>query len=599
MDIKEIFVSHRYWIGMLLLLAFISACSVTPTEAPPTPQPPLVPTEPAAAPTETPTPAPTATAAPEATAEPQGAWQPLSPDVCDYLAGAMAYTLGVDVATAEAPFQDYITGKAGTGCQATATGTGLDFENFAVVADGLRGMLETRGWQEDSMYAADGPTGTATGFRKGSGLCLLNAGWEPSQDANCPQDQPISACQLTPEQQLYTIVLNCAQEISPEIAELKSMIEATLPPTPTPDTSGFSLGGIAEVGVLPLTVSSGSQPLWAVFSIGMCGFGDPLQNHFIAIYTRNDAGWQELTLLELGESSDPEAFGPDYIFEGAVSQMNVEPSRLWLQIEGGVGAHGGAYHLLSFDGQTLKVEVANFNPSPGGNRLEELNGDGLLEVVLDATDPYVFCYACGVRLTNFAVLRWDGSQMVEVPLTPLPESAPADLRDLNNRAVELAQAGLWKDALATIEQAQALDAQDEAVAWNATLIRLTAEGRRPHEYEGYGYPLLENVFYGDYATALDIMRGYSVEELLSQPSPLVVGTVAESWEDALVQHIQVSASQALQAQPDLAAAWFLRGWATHLVNPGSTEAQADIERAAALDPNEPLFTQSVAYLKGM
>jgi hypothetical protein len=518
--------------------------------------------------------------------------------VCDDLANFMAYKLGVEVAAAEASFQDY-TGKTGTGCQATATGTGLDFESFAVVADNLKGMLETRGWQEDSMYAADGPTGTAIGFRKGDGLCLLNVGWEPSGDANCPQDQPISACQLAPEQQLYTIVLNCAQEISPEVAELKSMVEATLPPIPTPDTSGFSLGGIAEVGVLPLTVSSGSQPLWAVFSIGMRGFGDPLQNHFIAIYTRSDAGWQELTRLELGESSDPEAFGPDYVFEGSVSQMNVEPSRLWLQIEGGVGAHGGAYHLLSFDGQTLGVEVAHFTPSPGGNRLEDLNGDGVLEVVLDATDPYVFCYACAVRLANFTVLRWDGSQMVEAPLTPLSESAPADLRDLNNRAVELAQAGLWKDALATIEQVQGLDAQDETVVWNAALIRLTGEARRPpYDYESIGYPLLDRISYGDYAAALDVVGDYGVEELFSQPSPLVVGTVAEGWEDALAQHIQGSTTQALQVQPDLAAAWFLRGWATHLVNPGSPEALSDIERAAELDPSEPLFTQSVAYLKG-
>jgi len=197
-------------------------------------------------------------------------------------------------------------------------------------------------------------------------------------------------------------------------------------------------------------------------------------------------------------------------------------------------------------------------------------------------------------------LHWDGSQLVEMPLTPLPESAPADLRDLNNRSVELAQGGLWKDALATIEQARALDAQDETVVWNAALIRLTAEARRPpHEYESIGYPLLDRIFYGDYAAALDVMGDYRVEELFSQPSPLVVGTVAENFEDALVQYIQVNATQALQVQPDLAAAWFLRGWATHLGNPGSTEALADIERAAELDPNEPLFTQSVAHLKGM
>jgi hypothetical protein len=149
-------------------------------------------------------------AAPKAAAEAEGDFQPLNPAACSDLAKAMAKTLGVEVATAEAPFQDYIGGKSGIGCQATATGSGLDFENFPSVAQDLKGMLDSQGWQEEISYAADGPTGTASGFRKGDGLCLLNVGWKPSEDAECPTDQPISACELAPEQKLYTIVLNCA-----------------------------------------------------------------------------------------------------------------------------------------------------------------------------------------------------------------------------------------------------------------------------------------------------------------------------------------------------------------------------------------------------
>ena len=44
------------------------------------------------------------------------------------------------------------------------------------------------------------------------GLCLLLVGWEPSEDADCPGDQPIGLCELLPEQKRYTIVLNCAQD---------------------------------------------------------------------------------------------------------------------------------------------------------------------------------------------------------------------------------------------------------------------------------------------------------------------------------------------------------------------------------------------------
>jgi hypothetical protein len=82
------------------------------------------------------------------------------------------------------------------------------------VTKSLWAMLAAQGWQEDTMYAADGPTGAAGGFRQGDGLCLLAVEWKPSPDANCPSDKPISDCQLKPEQQLYSISLNCARGAS-------------------------------------------------------------------------------------------------------------------------------------------------------------------------------------------------------------------------------------------------------------------------------------------------------------------------------------------------------------------------------------------------
>ncbi len=182
-------------LGWLLILStmIVSGCAPSTTQ-----------------PTEVPTPTPT-----EVVVEtPAGDFQPLSPTACSKLASAMAQTLGVEVATEEAPFQDYISGKTGAGCQATATGTGLDFGDFWAVAEGLKGMLKAQGWQENISYMADGPTGTGSGFHKDNGLCLLLAGWEPSEDADCPPDQPIGLCELSPEQMLYTITLNCAQDTS-------------------------------------------------------------------------------------------------------------------------------------------------------------------------------------------------------------------------------------------------------------------------------------------------------------------------------------------------------------------------------------------------
>jgi hypothetical protein len=41
----------------------------------------------------------------------------------------------------------------------------------------------------------------------------------------------------------------------------------------------------------------------------------------------------------------------------------------------------------------------------------------------------------------------------------------------------------------------------------------------------------------------------------------------------------------------------LRAWATYLVNPDDPQIVADIEKAVQLEPAEPLFADSLAYLK--
>ena len=114
------------------------------------------------------------------------------------------YFVAHDFRTGEVVWEKLV----GTGCQATIAGTGTQFESPAVVVDELGGMLEEQGWTADPMLGADGPTGTAMGYRKDDQICWASAMWTPDASANCPADQPISACELTAEQQIYTVILN-------------------------------------------------------------------------------------------------------------------------------------------------------------------------------------------------------------------------------------------------------------------------------------------------------------------------------------------------------------------------------------------------------
>ncbi len=332
-------------------------------------------------------------------------------------------------------------------------------------------------------------------------------------------------------------------------------------------------------------------PLWVVFSYGLRNYDlDPVPGHFIAIYTPEGAGWREVARLEL-VSDDRDVLMPDYLAEGGVTQVDIEPSRVWLAVHGGAGAHSGTYQLLSFDGSALQVELSHFSPSPGMAGVMDVNGDGANDVVLDASDPYVFCYACGVRKIMYQVYEWNAAaqELQPVELRMMAEEHPA--RAANDRAVELAHAGLWKDAMAKIAEAQeaAADAPESPIlAWNHALIKMHADAMANAAPDS-GYPLLSHIFYGDYAAALELLRPYGAEELFSTTSPLITGTVAMGWEPTLTDYVIKSTNAALEVKPDLAAAYFLRGWAEYLSNPSGTQAQADIAHAAELNPAEPLY----------
>lgn len=339
------------------------------------------------------------------------------------------------------------------------------------------------------------------------------------------------------------------------------------------------------------------QELWLAHTLGIRNF-DPLQNHVLAIYEKSGESWNEVTRVELAMRDNPEDPGvsPDYLGEGGVTQIQVEPSHLWIQVEGGAGAHSGVYGLFSFDGTAFKEEVSSFSSSPGIGRSEDLNNDGLSEVLLDASDPYVFCYACGVRLVSWAIERWDGTQMISVTLSALSDSAPAEVSAFNQALIDLAQAGLWKDVLATLDVAGTFSYTEPALEWNLIYARLNAEARRDAAANQAAYPLLSHLFYGDYEAVMDLLRGAGADGLFTEQSPLVVGTPAEGWVPTLADWIVNTVDPALALKPDLAAAYFLRGWAAYLREYDTAAALPDVQKAAELAPDEALFSQSAELL---
>jgi hypothetical protein len=149
--------------------------------------------------TEVTVPAEESAATEEETSEPLPI-ESVDAEQCDALQAALSEKLGHE-----------LTKQEGAACTLVATGTGEDFGNFIDVAQSIREVFEAEGWTEDEAAIADGPTGTATSYFKDTTVAAVSVDWNPSDDAECPEDQPISACELEPSQQNFTILIELVQ----------------------------------------------------------------------------------------------------------------------------------------------------------------------------------------------------------------------------------------------------------------------------------------------------------------------------------------------------------------------------------------------------
>ncbi len=360
-----------------------------------------------------------------------------------------------------------------------------------------------------------------------------------------------------------------------------------------PVTSGVGIEGAVA---FPLTTTNGSL-LWLAHTIGIRSF-DPEQQHMMAIYTPDGDGWVEVARTEFSMGDEPDQLGasPDYLGEGGVTQVQIEPDHLWIQVEGGAGAHSGVYGLYSFDGSTFTQQLNGFSSSPGVGRVEDLNNDGINEVLIDATDYYVFCYACGVRAILYNIWYWDGSAMTSVSLQPLSGDAPEEVSTFNNNLVALAEAGLWQDAQALLDQAATFSYTEPVLQWNLAYVRVNAEARQEDAESESAYPLLSKVFYGDYAGAVEVMRDEGADGLFIPETALITGTIAAGWQTEVADRLTSNATAALEVQPELAAAYFVRGWGEYVRSFDEAAAVADVQKAAELAPDEELYSKSVEFL---
>jgi hypothetical protein len=417
---------------------------------------------------------------------------------------------------------------------------------------------------------------------------------------------------------ILTACASLAQSTPGSTATLPSTVASVMAPTP-PATDPLSSPALpttmsltdtthllakfpaGTVAIQPLQVDAAMPPVWVVSTTNAILGKPELGGHFVALFSQHASGWQQIDRIDLSEQN-----------MGDVAQVVVEPTHTWLEVNTFSGLESVCYRLVMFTGQRLKQAVYHCagqrSAAPVAQR-SDLNDDGIPEIILNQSSCVrAGPHRCDIQLSSFEVLQWDDAQMVPVTFRLLPNTLPDKLRSLNERAIAASRGGLWKEAQLAIDQALALQPQASEIGWNARLIHLLADARaalRPHSSREQPFEYLAySLAYGDYDAIIEQMRSLSPTEVFSPTSPLLLynaDTITMKWPDefdpTMAEWVRTTASEAIQTQPDLASAYFLRGWATYLTHKHDPQLLADITHAAQLAPTEPLFTKSLLYLQ--
>ena len=345
------------------------------------------------------------------------------------------------------------------------------------------------------------------------------------------------------------------------------------------------------VHVFPLRLSDGTGEFWGAVTDGpqpaRITADDEVLNffHFAAVYRLDEGNeWIEVDRLEI--ETAPQRTLVELSATGWVTPDGAPAA--WITVRGGTGAHAGTLDIIRFDGETLRTELSWLSARPNAGEVADLDGDGTVEVVVNSSDPYVFCYACAVELKREILYWWNGSRLVPVDLRAPITNVPDGVADQVDEVVALAQAGLWREAaLAAIATAKQVPESAE-VRWLSVLVNRTAAARLIHA-GSVAQPLLTMVFAGEYGAAADLMRALDPGQAFALDGPLIVDTEAERDLSTMATQLLDHTTRALAAAPDRAEIHAVHALALTLASPDDlAEARAAMQRP----PSWRLMTRS-------
>lgn len=294
--------------------------------------------------------------------------------------------------------------------------------------------------------------------------------------------------------------------------------------------------------------------------------------------------------------------------DGDAVQIAVADSPIGTLIEahGAAGAHGISYDLLVWNGAALTVAASAFTDVSGNAvapgraaRIEDLDGDGIPEVIADQTDGYPFWYSSGVYRGDAAVMRWREYEFVHVDLMPDP-SMSAEAAGHTQAAISLAERGWLSAARDRAAAAREADPVNETALWNHLVLQVRAEAAEATAADS-PLPWAGAAINGDWSGAVELLRNVGSRGLVGVDAAFTNSPLEGDLETSIgvIRAFAEAAIEGGGALSDIerSPAWLIRGLAQWWGGEGYAAAEDSLLEAVPGYWDETFLFDLMYYLR--
>jgi len=136
----------------------------------------------------------------------EGTLQPIPAAECQQFAAQTQGAVGFAMKASEDDFTDLTDGSDGRSCHIAGSAADQTYGS----ANDLIAKIATvfGGWRADPARDAAGADGAEKGLVNGNRIATIEVSWEPGPGVTCSDKQPLSACNILPQQKLWTAMID-------------------------------------------------------------------------------------------------------------------------------------------------------------------------------------------------------------------------------------------------------------------------------------------------------------------------------------------------------------------------------------------------------